>query len=88
MIQAGILSLCSLKAFMQTTGIKKKTPLSIIIFGLIMIIVTYYIGHKDVFFLKLREHIWQYFSLPIDFGVPLLLLFAVGIKKMLTSAKK
>lgn len=87
MIQAGILSLCSLEGFMQTTGIKKKSPLIIIIFGLAMITLTYYIGHNRVLFLNLREHIWQYFSLPIDFGIPLLLLFALGVKKHLHMLK-
>lgn len=82
MIQAGISAWCSLTAFMQTTGIKKKNPFIIIIFGLALIIVTYYIGHNDVLFLRIREHIWEYISLPIDFGVPLLLLIALGLKKM------
>lgn len=87
MIQAGILSSCSFEAFIQTTGIKTKKPLIIIIFGFAMIIFTYYIGNNDILFLRLREHVWEYFSLPIDFGVPLLFLFALGVKKLI-SAKK
>lgn len=81
MIQAGILAFCSLRAFKQTIRIKKESPFIIIIFGLMLIISTYYIGHDDVFFLQLREHVWKYFSLPVDFGVPLLLLFILRIKK-------
>ncbi len=88
MIQAGIFASCSLTAFMQSTRIKKKSPFIIITFGLMLIIFTYYIGHNDVFFLWLREHVCQYFYLPIDFGVPLLLFFALGVKKIIICAKK
>lgn len=88
MIQAGILASCSLRAFMQTTSIKKKNPFIIIIFGLMMVIVTYYIGHDRVLFLRLREDFWQYLAFPIQFGVPLVLLLALGIKKAFKSAEK
>jgi len=88
MIQAGILAFCSFKAFMQTAGIKKKNPFLIITFGLMLIIFTYYIGNNDVFFLQLREHVWKYFSIPVDFGVPLLLLLALGVKKIIIYTKK
>ncbi|PJI10265.1 spore gernimation protein [Clostridium sp. CT7] len=87
MIQAGILSLCSVEAFKQTTGIKKKKPFIIVTFGLMMIIFTYYIGHDKVLFLKLRESVWQYISLPIDFGVPLILFLTLIIKKIFSKAK-
>ena len=87
MTESGILASCSLTAFMQTTGIKKKNPFIIIAFALIMIIVTFYLGHDRVLFLNLREHVWQYFSLPIDFGIPLLLFFVLGIKKRLHMKK-
>lgn len=87
MIQAGILAYCSLESFKQTTGIKKKKPIIIIIFGLLLIIFTYYIGHDDVFFLRLREHVWEYFSLPVDFGIPLLLLLALVIKRFLSGTE-
>jgi spore germination protein KB len=88
MIQAGIVAFCSLESFMQTTGIKKKSPFLIITFGLMLIASTYYIGHNDVIFLRIREHIWEYISLPVDFGVPLLLLFALGVKKIFIKDKK
>jgi spore germination protein (amino acid permease) len=83
MVQAGILTSCSLEAFMQTTAIKKKNLFIIIIFGLIMIILTYYMGHDRVLFLHLREYVWEYFALPIQFGVPLLIFFALAVKKQL-----
>ncbi|WP_425806197.1 endospore germination permease [Desulfitobacterium sp. Sab5] len=82
MIQAGIYSYCSYKAFMQTTGIKKKSPYIIGIFGLAIIVLTYFIGKNDVWFLYLREHVWKYFAVPIDFGIPLILFLALGFKKL------
>jgi spore germination protein KB len=88
LVQTGILSTCSLQAFMQTTGIKKKNPYIIIIFGIIMVILTYLIGQDRVFFLIIREYGWEYFSLPIQFGVPLLLFLILGIKKALIFLKK
>lgn len=81
MIQAGVFSSCSLEAFMQTTKIKKR-KLLIIAFGLIMIIAAYYMASNRVYFLNLREHVWKYFSIPIDFGVPVLIALALGIKKI------
>lgn len=89
MNQAGILTLCSLTGFVQTFEIKKKKhPIIImVIFGLALIIATYYIGHNDVVFLQIREHIWNYISLPIDFGVPLILLIALGIRKKRLNSK-
>lgn len=83
MIQAGILTSCSLESFMQTTGIKKKNLSIIITFGIAIIVLTYYIGHDRVLFLNLREHIWHNFAIPIDFGIPLLILLALGVKKYL-----
>lgn len=88
LVQAGILASCSLKAFTQTIGIKKKKPGIIILFGIIMVILTYFIGYNRVFFLIFREYEWQYFSLPIQFGVPLILFLVLVIKKAFTSAKK
>lgn len=88
MTQAGVMTFCSLEAFMQTTGIKKKSPFIVIVYGLIMIIVTYYIGHDKVLFLNLRENVWHYISLPVDFGLTLLLFLALVLRKTLASAKK
>lgn len=81
MIQAGVLSSCSLEAFAQTTKIKKR-KLLIIVFGLIMIVAAYYMASNRVFFLNLREHIWKYFSLPINFGIPLVITLALGIRRI------
>ncbi|KZL92402.1 hypothetical protein CLMAG_22110 [Clostridium magnum DSM 2767] len=59
----------------------------IIILGLAMVTLTYYMGNDRVFFLYLREYVWHKFALPIQFGVPLLLLLALGVKKSLIHAK-
>jgi spore germination protein KB len=88
MIQAGSLASCSLEGFMKITGIKKRNLLTIIIFGLLLIIVTYYMGHDRVLFLKLRENVWQYFSIPIDFGIPLILFSVFGLKKIFKPGNK
>lgn len=90
MNQAGIFACCSLTGFVQTFEMKKKKhPIIImIIFGMALLITTYYIGHNDVIFLKIREYIWGYISIPIDFGVPLILIIALGIKKMQSPNKK
>lgn len=80
LIQAGTLTFCSLETFVQTVKIKKN-KLIIVALGLIMIFFTYYVGRDRVFFLYLREYVWHYFSIPIDFGVPLILLLALVIKK-------
>lgn len=88
LVQASILAYSSLEAFMQSTGIKKKNPWIIVIFGIILVILTHVIGRDRVFFLIFREYKWQYFSLPLQFGVPLILLLALGIKKIVNSSKK
>lgn len=87
LVQAGILASCSLKAFMQTTGIKKKKPGILIVFVVLMVILTYFIAHDTVFFLELREHRWQYFSLPVQYGIPLLLFLILVVKKALKFPK-
>lgn len=83
LIQAGILSYCSLKSFTQTMGIKKEKTktIFIFIFGIILVVITYLIGYNRVFFLNYREFKWQYFVLPIQYGLPILLLIFLGVKK-------
>jgi spore germination protein (amino acid permease) len=82
LVQAGILGSCSLQAFMETYEIKKKTPGIIIAFGVTTLILTYLIAYDRVFFLNFREYIWQYFALPIQFGIPLILFLTLGIKRI------
>jgi spore germination protein KB len=45
-------------------------------------------GHDRVLFLKLRENVWQYFSIPIDFGIPLILFSALGLRKVFKPGNK
>lgn len=82
MIQAGSLASCSLEGFMQITGIKKKNVFIIIIFGLLLVVITYYMGRDRILFLYLREHLWSYMSVPMDFGVPIILLAALLLRKI------
>lgn len=93
LVQAGIFTYCSAKAFTQTIGIKKDItakPLFVSIYGIAIIILTYYIANDRIFFLRFRENTWQYFSLPIQYGLPILLLLALAIRKAFhrTSNKK
>jgi spore germination protein KB len=88
LVQAGILGSCSLESFMETTGIKKKSPWGVVILGILTMILTYIISRNRVFFLYFREYVWQYFALPLQLGVPLLLLLVLGTKKAFNSLKK
>lgn len=64
-------------------GIKKEKTktIFIFIFGIILVVITYLIGYNRVFFLNYREFKWQYFVLPIQYGLPILLLIFLGVKK-------
>lgn len=82
-VQGSLFAFCSLEAFSQSTRIKIKKKVNFIIFGIMLVVLTYAIGYNRVFFLNFREFKWQYFSLPIQFGVPLLLFMSLKIKKAL-----
>ncbi|GAB6180516.1 endospore germination permease [Desulfotomaculum defluvii] len=82
LVQAGTLTYCALAAFMQTVGIKEKKPSLFIFLAIILVVLTYYMAYDRVFFLNLREFDWKYYSLPIQFGIPTILLIALGFKKM------
>lgn len=82
LVQAAILSSCSIQAFMQTTGMKKKTPVLIIIYGIAMATLTYLLAYNRVLFLHIRENIWQYFAIPIQYGLPILVLLALMVRKI------
>ncbi|MGE5380372.1 MAG: GerAB/ArcD/ProY family transporter [Methylocystaceae bacterium] len=83
--QAGILTYCAQESISQTFGIKKRPAIMILIFGVLMIVLTFYMGFDRVFFLNLREHVWQYITLPIQYGIPAVFLLALGIKKFFLS---
>lgn len=89
LVQASLLAYCSLKAFTQTIGIKKEKTISIFVFiyGIAMVILTYYIADDRILFLNFRESTWQYISLPIQYGLPILLLLALGIRKIFSGNK-
>lgn len=89
LVQAGVLAYCALKAFTQTMGIKKVIPknISLSVLGVALVVITYFIAHDRVFFLNYREFKWQYISMPIQYGLPVLLLIALAIKKAVQSAR-
>lgn len=90
LVQAGILGYCSLKAMLQTLGIKKekKRPVLTIGFGIGTIALTYFIANDRILFLNFRETSWQYFSLPIQYGLPVILLIAFMIRNLAGGGKK
>jgi spore germination protein KB len=84
LVQTGALAYCGLKAFKQTVGIKKEKPYLILLFGLLMAVLTYYIAQNRVFFQDFREHQWLYISLPFQFILPVVLLIVLLVKKIFT----
>ncbi len=83
LVQAGILTYCSIKALIQTIGIKKDKARSVVtyIYGVAIIILTYYIASDRILFLNYREKTWQQFALPIQYGLPILLLITLALRK-------
>jgi spore germination protein KB len=60
------------------------------VYGIAIIILTYYLAHDRILFLNFRENTWQYIALPIQYGLPVLLLLALVIRKIfkLTPSKQ
>lgn len=88
LIRAGALAYCALLAIKQTVGIKKDNPYSVLILGLLIGVLNYYIGYNRIFFLNFREYQWQYFALPFQYILPLVLLLVMLIKKPFTNKPK
>lgn len=86
LVQAGAVAYCALHAFKQTVGIKKTSPYLILLFGLLMGVLTYYLGYNRIFFQNFRESVWLYISLPFQFILPVVLLMVVMIKKLFTNS--
>lgn len=89
LVRAGILASCSMKALFQTFNIKKPKSRNkfVLIYGVIMVILTYYVASDRVRFLNLRENMWAITVLPIQYGLPVILLIALVVRKMYKSAK-
>lgn len=81
LVQAGILAYCAVQAFQQTVGIKKQNKPIIIALGVLLTGITYYTSFNRVAFLNFLEFKWQYISLPVQFGLPLLLLLISFFRK-------
>lgn len=82
LVQAAMLTYCALVAFMQTVGIKEKKNSIFIVLAIILIVTTYYAAYNRINFLNFREFEWKYISLPIQFGIPAVLLIALGLRKV------
>ncbi|HEX3011022.1 MAG TPA: endospore germination permease, partial [Syntrophomonadaceae bacterium] len=72
LIRAGVLAYCALLTFKQTVGIKKDNPYLVIILGLLIGVLNYYIGYNRIFFLNFREYQWQYIALPLQYILPVI----------------
>lgn len=83
LVQAGILMYCSIKAFSQVTGIKKiKTKkVVLIVISAVTAAVSYLISYDRVYFLNYREFQWQYVAIPVNCGIPILLLIFFLLRK-------
>ncbi|HEX3012419.1 MAG TPA: endospore germination permease [Syntrophomonadaceae bacterium] len=88
LIRAGALAYCALIAFKQTIGIKKNNPYLVLILGLLIGVVNYYIGYNRIFFLNFREYQWQYIALPFQYILHVVLLLVMMIKKPFTNKPK
>jgi hypothetical protein len=44
-------------------------------------VISYFISYNRVFFLNYREFTWQYIAIPVNYGIPLLLLIFLPISK-------
>jgi len=73
LVQAGILAYCATLAFRQTVGIKERNIWLMIVTGLTLVALTYLLAYSRIMFLNFLEYKWQYLSIPVQFGLPLLL---------------
>ncbi|MEN6316367.1 MAG: endospore germination permease [Clostridiaceae bacterium] len=89
LVQAGISAYCSLKALIQTLGIKKEKSKSILtyIYGIAIVILTFYIANDRILFLNYRENTWRNFALSIQYGIPVILLLALAARKVFHKTK-
>jgi spore germination protein KB len=87
LVRAGALAYCAFLAFKQTVGIKKDNPYYVVILGLSIGVLTYYMGYNRIFFLNFREYQWQYIALPVQYILPVFLLIVMAIKKLVTSKR-
>ena len=82
--QAGVLGYCAILAAQQTIGIsgmKKMNIAAPIVLGILLIFLTYLTASNRVIFLNFLEDGWQFISLPIAYGLPLLLVLISFFRK-------
>lgn len=84
LVQAGVLTYCASLALRQTVGLGEKNRWLVIAIGVVLIALTWMIAANRVTHLYFLEHGWQYISLPVQFGLPIILLIASFIHKLLS----
>jgi spore germination protein KB len=87
LVQGGILTYCAHLAFRQTIGIKRQNIWLVVLSGIIMVFLTYLMAHNRVTFLNFKEYSWHYWALPVQYGVPLLLLLVSFFRKPAAAGK-
>ncbi|PKM79950.1 MAG: spore gernimation protein [Firmicutes bacterium HGW-Firmicutes-14] len=74
LVQAGILTYCAVQAFQQIFGLKKINIISVVTTGILLGGLTYVFAFNRTLFLNFLEGPWDYISLPVYTGIPVLLL--------------
>jgi len=91
LVQAGILAYCAALAAQQTlgmSGIKKLSNAAPIALGILLISLTYLTARNRVVFLNFIEHGWKEISLPVAYGLPLLLALISLVRKPQTNQQQ
>lgn len=88
LVRTGALAFCALLTFRQTLGIKKDNPYPVLIVGVLIGVLSYYIGYNRVFFLNFLEFQWPYIALPLQYILPVFLLLVMMIKKLFTGKEQ
>lgn len=81
LVQSGILTYCAALAFQQTIGFKKINKVQILFIGVLLVSSLRLVAYNRIFFLKYMERAWEYISIPLVYGIPLVLLFLTLVRK-------
>jgi len=81
LVQAGMLTYCIQQSFKEVAGVKGKDKWIIGTTALVLMAMNYFLGHNRVAFLNQLEYVWPYLAVPVQFGLPLLLLLAALFKR-------
>lgn len=84
LVQAGTMAYCAALAAQQTlgmSGIKKLHTAAPIALGVLLIFLTYLTARNRVVFLNFIENGWKAVSLPVPYGLPLMLALIALVRK-------